>query len=60
MGKQYYMGDIGPGETSSFFRISPPKETTCITMYIVMRPKSEVDRINKAEEHNTGPFFRLN
>ncbi len=63
MGDEYYMGDLGTSKMSSFYEISPTKRgTTCITIYISIQPKSEVDRIIKDYRQgrlNTGPFKQL-
>ena len=60
----YYMGDLGPKKMSSFYQISQTgKEVTGIVIFIVIKPKSDVDEIladYKLGRINTGPFTQLN
>jgi predicted Fe-Mo cluster-binding NifX family protein len=71
MGYQYYMGNLGPEKMSSFIQISQTgqnttyitKETTGITIYIAIQPKSDVEEIIKdytSGKAKTGPFSQLN
>jgi hypothetical protein len=63
MGQSYYVGDLGPDKMSSFYQISPiGQEATCLSIFIVIRPKSEVDDIIQDYQlgrRNTGPFTQL-
>jgi len=60
---EYYMGYLGFGKSSSFFKISAEPGTTCIVVYAIIRPESTVKEYIRDYEHGkkkTGPFLQLN
>jgi hypothetical protein len=58
MGDQYFIGDPGPEKMSRFFHILLGPRITCITIFIVVRPKPDVDEAVK-DRNNTGLFTQL-
>jgi len=64
MGDPYYMGHLGLGRSSSFFKISPKSPgTTCITVFVIITSESSVrGQVRDYEQgrKKTGPFLQLN
>lgn len=63
MGEEYFLGDLRQERPVSFFKISQMVPgTTCITLYVIIRPTSEVDETVKSREmgwKDTGPFTQI-